>query len=86
MYDQFIDLNLGIMTLEAMILQFPKHVIILAILVNLQIHDNKTSKPDTLCFTNAQLQIIPQQVLYSTLFRQACFIYDFEFFLQYILS
>jgi hypothetical protein len=31
MYDQFIDLNLGIMTLEAMILQFLEHVIILAI-------------------------------------------------------
>ncbi len=44
MYDQFIDLNLGIMTLEAMILQFLEHVIILAILVNLFIHDNKTSK------------------------------------------
>jgi hypothetical protein len=44
MYDQFIDLNLGIMTLEAMILQFLEHVIIVAILVNLFIHDNKTSK------------------------------------------
>jgi len=49
MYDQFIDLNLGITTLEAMILQFLEHVIILAILVNLFIHDNKTSKPLTHC-------------------------------------
>jgi hypothetical protein len=41
MYDQFIDLNLGIMTLEAMILQFLEHVIILVILVNLFIMTTK---------------------------------------------
>jgi hypothetical protein len=49
MYDQFIDLNLGIMTLEAMVLQFLEHVIIIVILVNLFIHDNKTSKLLTHC-------------------------------------
>jgi hypothetical protein len=49
MYDQFIDLNLRIMTLEVMILQFLEHVIIVASLVNIFIHGNKTSKPLTHC-------------------------------------